>query len=43
MRPDRRDFEFAAPGQRGQTTAELGYVVPGIVDVAANFRTQLDH
>ena len=43
MRADRRDLELAAPGQRGQTTAQLGYVIPGIVDVAANFRAQLNH
>ena len=43
MRADRRDLELAARGQCGQTAAELGYVVPGIVDVAANFRAQFDH
>src|SRR5882757_4937753 len=43
MRADGRDLEFAAPGQRGQTTTQFGYVVPGIVDIAANFRAQLDH
>src|SRR5438132_1796125 len=43
MRANRRNLEFAARGQRGQTTAQLRHMHPGIVDVAANFRAQLDH
>ena len=43
MRADRRDLEFAAPGQRGETTSQLRHMRPGIIDVAANFRAQLNH
>src|SRR4030095_9206361 len=43
MRANRRDLEFATRGQRGPTTPQFRYMRSGIIDIAANFRAQLDH
>ena len=42
VRADRRDLEFAPRGERGQTTPQLRHMRPGIIDVTADFRAQLD-